>query len=397
MAVSPLPSSLRRAGELLLGGSPSPFTSPESRGKRGGSSGFSTPAIAQYDSPSGPPSVRQTGRLYNSHSCPSLEPWCSPAENLPSIKGAKLSKAGHGPGLVPCLWSDSMRHLTQDSWPSHAVPLFVFCGKDRPRTKDRGIGFREHVQLTIKEERYVNFCIRLRCGGGDRYMGGSIGLIHTPDRREAEIGQEGQLVTILDMIVNPDSTVTIDVIGDQPFVVQKTWMPRSLRDLQFAIVQVEPIAVGSHDESLLATMLHDPSLYRFGRLVSLGAPALAAELQDSSCSSTVFVPTNAAIEAAFGDLSDEEIVQQFDVETMLLCHIVPGRFPSDSLYTGRALVSADHSALIVTFRYWPRGEPSVNGVPVVHVDVTCSNGVIHILTGMLRPTCMPGPCRGRGR
>ena len=65
----------------------------------------------------------------------------------------------------------------------------------------------------------MTFALRLRCGTGDHYMGGTVGLLHNPQREEVEkfsstalgsvllkslcqalVGDEGQLATILDLV-----------------------------------------------------------------------------------------------------------------------------------------------------------------------------------------------------
>jgi len=272
------------------------------RGGTSSKSGSSTPVLRQYEQMPVPPTAGKTGRLWHSSSSPTLEPHCRPAENLPGIKSVKIYRAAErADQLPPCIWSDGYSHMVDESWPTHAVPLFVFYGEDRPRPR-----CREEIRFTIKDEKYVNYCVRLRCGGGDRYMGGSIGMVHCPDRREALYGQEGQLATILDITVNPDSTVQLHIVGDQQFIVQKAWMPRGMRDLQYAVVEVQP-AKALREQSIMEATRRDPSLWCFARLLELAAPGLAEELEDPAKTWTLFAPTNEAVEAAFGPMSDEEI------------------------------------------------------------------------------------------
>merc|ERR1719469_1164880 len=107
----------------------------------------------------------------------------------------------------------------------------------------------------------MNFGLRLRCGGGDRYNGGTIGLVHDPERMEAAPGSEGQLVTITEIVVMPDSTIVVTAVGDLPFRVQRAWMPRGFRGLQCAVVEVTPAA--PRLEPLLQTCASESILSRF--------------------------------------------------------------------------------------------------------------------------------------
>jgi len=244
----------------------------------------------------------------------------------------------------------------------------------------------------IKEEKFVNFCIRMRGGGGDRYMGGSVGLVHCPDRTEVLSGQDGQLITILDITVNPDSTVIVHAVGDLPFRVRNAWIPRGLRGVQCAVVDVEQAAHVM--DTILETCDGEASLRRFSRLIRVAAPSLADMLAHPSGKFTVFVPTSRALDATFGNASDEDLAADPKVEAMLTSHVIEGKVPCEALYNGRVLTAIDGSALIVTFKTWPRSDARVNDMPIDHMDVMCANGVMHIVSAVNIPT--PAPTR-RGR
>ena len=55
---------------------------------------------------------------------------------------------------------------------------------------------------------------------------------------EVQPGDQGQLATILDLVVQPDNSVIVTAIGDLDCTVVRTWMPRGLRGLQLAFVDV---------------------------------------------------------------------------------------------------------------------------------------------------------------
>lgn len=317
-----------------------------------------------------------------------LMPHMMPAQNVPAIKQVKVRPVSSTVEDVPqCVWTDGMMHLhTEESWPAHAVPLFVFCGPDRPRP-----AYREEIKFTLKDEKYVNFALRMRCGGGDRFAGGTIGLIHNPECQEALPGEEGQLVTITSLTVLPNNTVIVICIGDLPFRIRRVWMPRGLRGLQMAIVDVEPAAPCL--DPILPTCDSEKPLRRFVRLLRAAAPQVAAMLEDMSGKFTVFCPTTRTLDMAFGSAADEDFAGREDVQALLACHVVQQRVPCEALYTGRALTALDGTPLIVTFGKWPRGDPCVNGLPIEHLDIMCANGVIHTVSGLLTPS--PGPTRRR--
>jgi len=155
----------------------------------------------------------------HSNSAPTLSPHNRPASNVATLGSeVKARRPPLNPGApANKIWTDGQQHLGDEPWPNHAIPLFVFVGNENEVPPV--ICYREEVKITLREERYVNFCMRLRCGMGDRYSGGSIGLVYSPDASEVPVGAEGQLATIVDITVMPDSSVVLRVVGDLPFRV----------------------------------------------------------------------------------------------------------------------------------------------------------------------------------
>lgn len=112
---------------------------------------------------------------------------------------------------------------------------------------------------------------------------------------------------------------------------------------------------------------------------------------------TVFAPTDAAfardLEAAGLSAADVLADEQLLLET-LLYHVVPGSFTSETVATldGATVATAFwQSTLSIS-----AGEAgvTVNGVPVVTVDIPASNGVIHVIDGVLLPTEAGGSLAG---
>lgn len=276
------------------------------------------------------------------------------------------------------VWSDSVQHLGDDDWPVNSVPLFVFTGqRDRPRP-----GYREEIKFSLREDKYITFAIRLRAGGGDRYMGGTIGLIYSEDRREVQPGAEGQLATVVDIVVKHDTSIEVTCVGDLPFRVMRAWLPRGLRGLQMGLVDVMKVA--PRLQGILQTCESEPDLQLFAKVLR-GCPEIARLLSGPG-PFTVFVPVNRSF-----DLSAEEILANPRLESIVRSHISTTHVPVEAMYSGRPVSAIDGTLLMLAFNQWPRGEPSVNGVPIAHMDVQCSNGVIHLIDGVLAPN----PQRGR--
>jgi len=364
---------LRRAGAEICGGGAS--RPPSSQASAAPSSGRTpSPDLG----PPLPPSGR-TGLLHSS-SAPTLIPYAHLAQNVPSLGGGRPRKVKPSPDPCPkAVWTDSCSHLGDETWPAHAVPLFVFSGRDRPRP-----GYREEITFTLRDEKYVVFALRLRCGGGDRYMGGSVGLVHDPDKGEVLPGSEAQLATITDIVVKEDNTIVVKAVGDLPCRVLQSWLPRGLRGLQLAFVEVDKVRMDPGPVPVKCS--NEPDLRLFAQLLQ-NSPRLLERLMGPG-PFTVFAPQNCAFASL--DMPEEELLAHPNLEALLLCHICTGLLPWEAMYNGRTIQAIDGTLLNLTFAQWPRGKPSVNKVPVEHMDVGCINGVIHCVTGLLSPAPAPG-------
>jgi len=258
------------------------------------------------------------------------------------------------------------------------VPLFIFGGVDRPRP-----AYREEIKFTLRNDKYVSFALRLRCGTGDHYMGGTVGLMHSPDRQEALVGDKGQLATIIDLVVQPDNSVIVTALGDLDFVAARTWMPRGLRGLQLAFVDVHKTKT-SPLQPILQTCNEEPGFGLFGQLLARakGFEDVASALSGADGPFTVFVPRDMELMDLLGGGSLQDMLQTPHLPALLACHIVRGKVPFEALYTGRTLRSIDGTILMVTFTQWPRGGPCINEIRGDHMDIFCSNGVIHVIQGL---------------
>lgn len=98
---------------------------------------------------------------------------------------------------------------------------------------------------------------------------------------------------------------------------------------------------------------------------------------------TVFAPSD----EAFNKLPDgtvEELMnkRKNDLANILSYHIIAGSIKANELKDGEKLKTLAGEELTVSLR---NGNLAVNGKNVITSDVICSNGVIHIIDGVLFP------------
>ena len=144
-----------------------------------------------------------------------------------------------------------------------------------------------------------------------------------------------------------------------------------------AVLATESIAdiVGSSPMTVLAA--------------SLEATDLLGVLDDEGEQYTVFAPTNAAFERAELSRFDDED----DMRTLLLNHVLPGRFLAldfvELLGTGSTYSTAAAGGAPLSLYRSGENLRLVNGdrtlVPILTADRVASNGVIHIIDTVLVP------------
>lgn len=99
---------------------------------------------------------------------------------------------------------------------------------------------------------------------------------------------------------------------------------------------------------------------------------------------TVFAPTN----AAFKELGDEQVQSLLEPEnrdqltTVLTYHVVPGTLTAADLSDGQKLETVAGETLTVKV---DGGTVMVDDASVVQPDVEASNGVVHVIDGVLTP------------
>lgn len=121
-----------------------------------------------------------------------------------------------------------------------------------------------------------------------------------------------------------------------------------------------------------------------GEFDTLIAAVVAADLVDALSARgqrTVFAPTDAAFAAVGLDPSNVGTAFSKDVLTdILLYHVTPGRkYAADVVSsTSLKMLNGDRAAITLS-------PAAIDGAPIVATDIEASNGVIHVIGGVMLP------------
>lgn len=122
-------------------------------------------------------------------------------------------------------------------------------------------------------------------------------------------------------------------------------------------------------------------------LSTLVAAVTAADLAETLSGPgpfTVFAPTNDAFAALPEGTVDTllEPANRDQLTSVLTFHVVAGKALAADLTDGQTLTTVQGQTLTVKI---DGDTVTVNGVPVVQADVEASNGVVHVIGGVLLP------------
>ncbi|MBU6337564.1 MAG: fasciclin domain-containing protein [Acidobacteria bacterium] len=137
---------------------------------------------------------------------------------------------------------------------------------------------------------------------------------------------------------------------------------------------------GTASETIVAAAAATPDL---STLVSaLKAADLVSTLEGKG-PFTVFAPTN----QAFSDIQPTvdkllEPANKAELKKVLTYHVVPGTYTSADLKDGQKLKTVEGQDLTVSIK---GGTVKVNDATVEKADIETSNGVVHIIDGVLVP------------
>lgn len=133
--------------------------------------------------------------------------------------------------------------------------------------------------------------------------------------------------------------------------------------------------------NIVGTAMETPFLSTL--VTALGAGDLVSALSDESAEFTVFAPTNDAF-AQIQETVDTLLLEEnkADLQNVLQYHVVSGRVMSTDLSDGMELTALNGETLVITI---VEGRVLVNDIEVGMADIETSNGVVHVIEGVLVP------------
>jgi len=126
-----------------------------------------------------------------------------------------------------------------------------------------------------------------------------------------------------------------------------------------------------------------------GQFTTLVAALKAAELVETLEGAgpfTVFAPDDAAFAKLPAGTVDTLLKDpKGDLTKILTYHVVPGSYPASALTDGMKLMTVQGEEITITIK---DGKVYANEAMVTSADVDASNGIIHIIDGVLIPPSM---------
>ena len=108
---------------------------------------------------------------------------------------------------------------------------------------------------------------------------------------------------------------------------------------------------------------------------------------------TVFAPTNEAFTALPAGVLANLLKNKAQLDNVLTYHVVAGAVRAEALKDGEKIKTLQGEELTVRIA---GGDVFINSAKVTTADVTASNGVVHIIDGVLLPSGPPAPTPGEG-
>jgi uncharacterized surface protein with fasciclin (FAS1) repeats len=133
----------------------------------------------------------------------------------------------------------------------------------------------------------------------------------------------------------------------------------------------------------------------FSTLVAALSKAGLVSTFSGGGSFTVFAPTNAAFDAAAAALlgagkTGRELVDALDVATLtavLKYHVVGDARNAQAVLGSSQLVMLDGNAAAIAVK---GGSPYINSAKIVATDIQASNGIVHVIDGVILPPSVAG-------
>jgi uncharacterized surface protein with fasciclin (FAS1) repeats len=205
------------------------------------------------------------------------------------------------------------------------------------------------------------------------------------------------------VMVNDSTVVAADVKASNGIVhvIDKVLVPADAMDLAASMTKMAeatPDAMAAAPKSIADTVIATAGMTDKPEFTVLLAAVKAADpsvlkLLSSAGSYTVFAPTDAAFAAALTKLNikaEDLLKDQANLTSILAYHVVPGTFSAKTVIAvaGAAKDGVKVATLLpgttVTIRIVD-GKVVVNEATVVTPDVGVTNGVVHVIDGVLLP------------
>lgn len=182
-----------------------------------------------------------------------------------------------------------------------------------------------------------------------------------------------------------DDAVDEEDLVDVTVEIDDTTVDTSTEDTAEA-VEDDPIEEGSDADTdegpnIVELAMDTPEL---STLVTAVDTAGLVETLSGEGPFTVFAPTNEAFDTALDDLGitlDEFLTDPDELTSVLTYHVIDGEVFSTEITQDLTAASLEGTDLT----FGTDGGVTVNGVAVVTADVEASNGVVHIIDGVLFP------------
>ncbi len=136
-------------------------------------------------------------------------------------------------------------------------------------------------------------------------------------------------------------------------------------------------------KDVVATAKADPELAKFVKALEA---ADMTKMLEGAGPFTIFAPNDAAWEKMTGKKYDELLKDKAELKNVLMMHIVKGKHMEADLKKMKTPVKAEKGELTVAEK---GGALMVDGAKVVKPDVAASNGVIHVIDGVVMGKEMP--------
>jgi len=100
---------------------------------------------------------------------------------------------------------------------------------------------------------------------------------------------------------------------------------------------------------------------------------------------TVFAPTDAAFAKLPAGTLDSVLQNKEQLTSILTYHVVLGKYMASDIKKLKSLKTVQEGLLTIeVHRLFHRGV-KINDAQVIHPDIECSNGVIHVIDSVLMP------------